>query len=76
MLRDESIADNARKTYFRKIKVKYFIEKEFAAFKALQALLFKSSFFIHINFKRQLYVDLNVSKEFDFDVMIYYVKDI
>ena len=70
------VAENVRKTYFRKIKIKYFIEKEFAAFNALQTLLFKSSFFIHVNFKRQLYVNFNINKKFDFDVMIYHVKDI
>ena len=72
----DSVAENARKTYFKKIKIKYFIEKEFAAFNALQALLFKSSFFIHVNSKRQLYVDLDVNKKFDFDVIIYHVKNI
>ena len=76
LLQNEFITDNARKIYSKKIKIKYFIEKKLAAFKALQILLFKSSFFIYINLRRQLYIDLNVSKKFDFNVMIYHVKDI
>ena len=68
--RKDSIANSARKTYSRKIKIKYLMKREFAAFKTLQTMLSKSSFLIHVNFARQLYVNLNVSKEFDFNVIV------
>ena len=51
-LKKDFVAESARKAYFRKIKIKYFIEKELSAFNALQTLLFKSSFFIHVDFRR------------------------
>ena len=55
--------------------MKYSIKKKLAAFKTLQTMLLKFFFFIHANFKRQLYVNLNVSKKFDFDIIIYHVKE-
>ena len=74
-LRNDSIVDNAKKIYSKKIKMKYSMKKKIAMFKTLQAMLSKSLFLIHVNFVRQLYVNLNVSKKFDFNVIIYYVKN-
>jgi len=51
-----------------------FILTEIVSFKTLQALLLKSFYLIHFNLVKQLYIDLNVFKFFDFDVMIYYIK--
>ena len=75
LLQNDSIAESVRKTYSKRIKMKYSIKKEFAAFKTLQAMFLKSSFLIHINFARQLYINLNVNKKFDFNTIIYYIKD-
>ena len=49
---NDSIAENARKIYSRKIRMKYLMKKKLAAFKALQAMLFKFFFLVHANLTR------------------------
>ena len=76
LLRDESTIENARKTYSSKTRVQYFTTSKRISFDALQTILTKSFYLIHSNIKRQLFIDLNVSKKFDFEIMLYYVKKI
>ena len=33
------------------------------------------TYFIHINIKRCFYVDFDENKEFNFEILIYYVKE-
>ncbi len=47
---------------------------EIISFKTLQSLLFKFSYLIHFNSVKHLYINLNMFKSFDFDVMIYHIK--
>jgi len=47
---------------------------EIASFKTLQLLLFKFSYLIHFNLIKHLYINLNTSKFFGFDVIIYHIK--
>ena len=75
LLRDDFVADSARKIYSSKTRLNHFIEAKIKAFNTLQALLSKLSYLIHASTKRSLYVDLDTSKEFDFDVIIYHVKE-
>ena len=51
-----------------------FTFKSLNAFQHLQILFLQSLIFNHFNLKQQLYIDLNVLKEFSFDVHVYYVK--
>jgi len=44
------------------------------SFETLQFLLFKFTYLIYFDSAKQLYIDLNVFKCFDFDVMIYHIK--
>ncbi len=44
-------------------------------FHHIQTALFKRRRLIHVDIERQLYDDVNVSKEFNIDVMIYHVKN-
>ena len=37
-------------------------------------MLSKLFYLIHVDIKRSLFIDLDVSKKFDFEVMLYYVK--
>ena len=74
MLRDDSVANHARRSYFSKIKIINSILRELAAFDTLQKLFSRSSYLIHASNKRQLFVDLDGSKKFDFETMIYHVK--
>ena len=74
MLRHESIIDNARRFYFFKTRLNNFTKIEIVSYKALQAVLIESFYFVYVNVKRSLFIDFDVSKKFDIDVMLYYVK--
>ena len=76
LLRDDSVAESARKVYSNKTRLNHSIEAKIKTFNTLQILLSKLFYLIHANTKRSLYVDLDASKEFDFDAMIYHVKEI
>ena len=68
------IFDNVRKKNFNRIKINNSTSLKLKFFHTLQSLLFESSYLISHDRHRQLFVDLNVIKKFDFDAMIYHVK--
>ena len=74
LLKSFSIFNNVRKIFFNRIKINNSTSLKLKFFRTLQSLLFESSYLIHYDRHRQLFVDLNVSKKFDFDAMIYHVK--
>ena len=66
--------ENVKKNYFSKTKfTKSFVELN--AFELIQKSLFKSTYLIHFNSKRQLYIDLDFNKKMKIDDIIYYVND-
>lgn len=75
LLKDDFVAKNARKAYSSKIKLLHLTKDELSFFRILQKLLFKSFYLIYVNSKRPLYVNLDASKKFDFDEMIYHIKN-
>ena len=74
LLRKRSIVENVRKVYSNRTKIQNSIDREIASFQTLQNLLSKPFYLIHVNMKRSLFIDLDVSKKFDFDVIVYHVK--
>ena len=74
LLKSFFVTDNARKTFANRTRIDNFTSLKIEFFRILQSLLSQSLYLIHHDSKRQLFVDLNVSKEFDFDVVIYHVK--
>ena len=66
--------DNARKTYSSRTRLENASSLKIEFFRILQFLLFKLSYLVHHDSKRQTFVDLDVSKKFELDVMIYHVK--
>ena len=76
LLRYESIVKNAQRVYFFKTRVQNFIKKKLVFFRFFQQLLFQSSFLIYVNIKRQLFINFDVNKKFDIEVMLYYVKKV
>ena len=74
LLRHESIVDSARRAYSSKIRVFNSTKTKLKSFRIFQKLLFMLFFLIHVNIKRQLFIDLNVNKKFDIEIMFYYVK--
>ena len=74
LLKSFSKIENARKTYSARTRLKNSTSFEFEFFRLLQSLLSKSFYLIHHDFKRQMFIDFDVSKKFELNVMIYYVK--
>ena len=58
----------------RLISIISFSLKELNIFHQLQQLFFKSAILNHFLSKQQLYIDLDVLKEFEFNIYIYYTK--
>ena len=76
LLRDESTIESVKRVYFSKTRVQHSTTEKTVSFDALQTVLTKSFYLVHSNFKRQLFINLNVNKKFEFDVTFYYVKKI
>ena len=68
------IVDNVRKFYASRIRLNNSTSLKKKVFKIFQFLLFELSYFIHHDFSRQLFVDLNFSKKFEINAFVYYVK--
>ena len=66
-------SSNSQKFFLIKTKFKFNIMKK-VFFYILQELLFKPIFLTHFNIKYILYINLNVSKQFRFKIIIYYIK--
>lgn len=76
LLRNDFIVEFARRNYFNKIRVQHFTNAKLISFNTLQLLFVKSSYFVHLDTKRQLFIDFDVNKTFEFDVMFSYMKQI
>ena len=76
MFRHDFSIDNVCQIYAFKTRLNKSFELKINFFKILQDLLLKFSYLMHSNSNRRLFIDLNVSKKFDFDVMLYYVKKV
>ena len=66
-------ADIKRKAYISKTKLILTIKKE-NSFKTLQKAINKTEILIHFNFERILWIDLNESKKYKFNIMIFHFK--
>ena len=75
LLHDEFVIDNVRKTYSRNIRIKNFTFEKIVFFQILQSLLIKFFYFVHSNFARKLFVNLDFNKKFELIDMIYHVKN-
>jgi hypothetical protein len=75
MLKSSSISSVVRRKFFAKTRLINFTSATKQVFDHIQAALFRRRRLIHVDIERQLYDDVDVSKEFDIDVMIYHVKN-
>ena len=73
LLKSVSKIDNVRKSYASKVKIQNSSSKEIASFDYIQHHLFNKKYFVHFEFERQFYIDLNSSDK-NIDVMIYHIK--
>ena len=72
---EDSTADQARKNYLKKTLISEISELEKMIFEFIQKIFDDFNFLHHQNFNQQLYVNLNVSKWHEFDVMIYHMQN-
>ena len=66
--------DNAKKTYSSRTRLDNASSLKIEFFRILQFLLFKLSYLIYHDSKRQTFVDFDVNKKFELNAMIYHVK--
>ena len=74
LLKNDSIKKSIKKNFSQKILLKNFSTEKFQFYKQLQKNFSKFSWLTHFDILKQLYADIDVSKN-DFDVMIYHVKN-
>ena len=73
--KDKHIRGNARKRIAGRTTIDMPTPKELNAFHQLQGIFASPTLLHHFNEKRQLYIDLDTSKEFGFGAYIYYSAD-
>jgi putative transposase len=75
LLKNFSIVESIRRKFFAFTRLLNSISVEKIAFDFIQHSLFRTRYLIHFDVKKQLYEDIDASKEFEIDVMIYHVED-
>ena len=75
LLYEDSTADQTRKNYLKKTLIFKINEFEKMIFEFIQKIFDDFNFLHHQNLNQQFYVDLNVSKQHKFDVMIYHMQN-
>ena len=75
LLHKNSTAGKSQKKYFKKTQINKSSVLEHETFKNIQKIFDKFNFLHHQDSNCQLYIDFNVSKQFEFDVMIYHMQD-
>lgn len=74
VLRHGLKAGIVRKAFSSKTRINNSFMVELESFEALQAALFTLTYIVHHDSKRPTYIDLDVFKEFEFEVMVFHVK--
>ena len=69
------VSDSTKKRQVSKIQLYDSIHEKRATFRNLQVAFVSSTFFIHFDRKRRLYIDLNVFKQWDFAAIVYHVLE-
>jgi hypothetical protein len=75
LLKNSSIAESIRRKFSAFTRLLNSTSAEKIAFEFIQNSLFRSRHLIHVDIEKQLYEDIDVSKKFEIDVMIYHVED-
>ena len=70
-----STAEKSQKKYFKKTWINESFVLKHKTFEDIQKIFDKFNFLHHQDSNCQLYVDLDISKQFEFDVMIYHMQD-
>ena len=75
MFKNFSIKNNARKRFSNDARLNIFIELKIESYKTIQNFFFKSTFLVYHDQTRQLYIEMNISHERDFDVIVFHIKN-
>ena len=75
LLKTSSIKKNTQKQHISYVFVNKLSFDEVHVFKTLQNLFRTFIFLIHFNFNHQLYINMNVFKQYDFDVIVYHIEE-
>ena len=75
LLCKNSTIEKSQKKYFKKTWIDKSFVLEYKIFENIQKIFDKFNFLHHQNSNHWLYVDLDVSKQFEFDVIIYHMQD-
>ena len=70
-----STAGKSQKKYFKKTWIDESFVLEHETFENIQKIFDKLNFFHHQDLNCWLYIDFDVSKQFEFNIMIYYMQD-
>ena len=70
--RSPTVGGRQRKNFFKIIKI-ILINEKLESFEMLQKALITKTYLHHHNFKRQLYINLDESKRYEFEMMIYHM---
>ena len=66
---------NQRKIYNQRVAIKKSSINEIVVYEAFQVVFNKSTFLVHFNFDKILFIDVDAFKKLDFDIVIYYAKN-
>ena len=75
MFKNFSIKNNVRKRFSNNTCLNIFIEFKIKSNKIISKIFFKFTFFVYHDRIHQLYIDVNILHERDFDVIVFHVKD-
>ena len=76
MFKNAFIKKRIRKRHNLQIVVNDFIEKKLNFFNQFQFFFNRAFFLMHFDFKRDFFIDIDVFKKKNFDVTIYYIKNV
>jgi hypothetical protein len=74
LLKDDSLKEKQRRIFVKKKMLKLFIELEIRSYEHFQVVFSKKSFLRHFDELRKLFINVNISKKRDVEVMIFHVK--
>ncbi len=75
LLKSSPIVESVRRKFSSFTRVLDLTQAEKESFFAIQIPLFRSRSRVHFDIEKQLYENVDVSKEFEIEVMIYHIKD-
>ena len=76
LFKNAFIKKRIRKRHNLQIVVNDFIKKKLNFFNQFQSIFNRAFFLMHFDFKRDFFIDIDVFKKRNFDVTIYYIKNV